>query len=971
MELHHAMRLLPVFLLPSLACAGVIHVDSTAGPGGDGSSPAQAFQHLQDALGVAAPKDEIRVAAGIYFPNQSAAGSFNDPTASFVIPNFVTVIGGYKPGGTDGGTDPDSHLSILSGDFGKDDSDPNGNGIIASPDDQVGTNSHHVVTVSGGTDGVVLQGLVITAGNADGAPVNHGGGLLATGSLLTLDNCWLRGNRGGGRGGALHLDNCQLEAVNCDFAGNHSVERGGAVGTLNGSDADFTNCLIRGNESKRGGGLNFNNSYGTLLNCTLSGNHATINGGAIQAHSSNVAVTDSIIWWNLAGDPGSRAAAGASFNELSGGSVSASTSSIIENAGGADPDFINEFDPANAPDTAGNHRPSRGSPAINAGTSSANGSSTDYDGNPRVAGSAIDLGAFETQPFDLHVDDSAGGANDGSSWSNAYTTLQPALAGALPGDRILIAEGVYTPATASDSFEIPADVEILGGYPDGGGTRDPETHLAILSGDVGNDDNNLDGNFIAEQTSQLVGTNASTVVTTAPGVNLTPLNIIDGLVITAGRAVPEVPAFAGDPSTEGGGVHFTGDRPVFRNCLFSGNEAYESGGAVHVSNSPAGQLDGDGPVFENCEFIGNEGTFHGGALTVIGGRTVLRNCNFDLNEGRNGGALAHRAIGGELVLDACRIRGTENNGENGAVLLEANTSSTFVNCLLSGNRGHAVDLFGVLDMRGCTIAGNERRPVSKNGSSTSLNVWNSIFWSNDEDYFAQGGGSLAQFHHSLVEGWEAGDPGFANNGNLDGTDLANDPDFVSGIGGGIAPSLLGDFHLMFDSPVMSVGDNAETGSTSDLDGNPRISGHSVDLGALEYELPDSDADGLPDSFELAHTSPASATSLAPGSNLDGDPFSALQEFAFDIDPNVAEATGAAYEVLWNDSQRRLELYWTPNPAAFHYLRIIPELSNDFGISEPWFETAIRFGRSPGEFRADTQTISPRPLQQYLRLRVAD
>ncbi len=971
MDPPHDMRCPTIFLLPSIASAGVIHVDSTAGPGGDGSSPGQAFQHLQDALAVAQAKDEIRVAGGVYLPNQSSGGSPADPTASFVIPNFVTVIGGFKPGATDGGADPDDHPTILSGDLGKDDTDPNGNFIIASADDQVGANSHHVVTVSGSSDGVVLQGLVITAGNADGAPSNHGGGLLAIDSRLTLDNCRLRGNRGGGRGGALHLDNCRLEAVNCDFAGNHSVERGGAVGTLNGSDAEFTNCLVRGNESKRGGALNFNDSDGTLLNCTLSGNHATINGGAIQAHSSSVAVTDSIVWWNLAGDPGSRGASGASFNELSGGSVSASESSIVENAGGADPDFVNGFDPANAPDTAGNHRPSRGSPAINAGTSPANGSSTDYDGNPRVAGPAIDLGAFEALPFDLHVDDTAGGAGDGSSWSNAFTTLQPALAGALPGDRILIAEGVYTPASANDSFEIPADVEILGGYPDGGGTRDPDTHFSILSGDVGNDDNNLDGNFIAEQTTQLVGTNASTVVTTAPGVNLTPLNIIDGLVITAGRAVPEVPAFAGDPSTEGGGVHFISDRPVFRNCLFSGNQAYESGGAVHVSNAPAGQLEGDGPVFEDCTFTGNEATFFGGALSVIGGRTVVRNGDFNLNEGRNGGALAHRAPGGELVLDACRIRGTENQGVNGAVLLEASTSSTFVNCLLSGNRGHAIDLFGVLTMRGCTIAGNERRPVSKSGVSSSLNVWNSIFWSNDEDYFAQGGGSLAQFHHSLVEGWDSGAAGFANNGNLDGTDLANDPDFVSGIGGGIAPSLLGDFHLMFDSPVMSVGDNAETGSPTDLDGNPRISGHSVDLGALEYALPDSDGDGLPDSFELAHTSPASATSLSPESNLDGDPFSALQEFAFDIDPNVADATGAAYEVIWNDSQRRLELYWTPNPDAFHYVRIIPEFSNDLGITDPWSDTALRFGRTPGELRADTQTITPRPLQQYLRLRLVD
>lgn len=957
------LRYLPL-LLPSLATGGVIHVDASAPPGGDGSSPAQAFQDLQQALAIVQAKDVIHIAEGSYLPSQSA-----NPADSFVIPNFVTVVGGFKAGLTDGTPDPDSYPTILSGDLGKDDSDPNGNGIIASSDDQIGTNSHHVLTIAGAGDGVKLIGLVITAGNADGAPNNHGGGLLATGSELQIENCWFRGNQGGGRGGALHLDDCEARIVNCDFAGNLSVARGGAVGTVNGTDAEFINCLIRGNESARGGGLNFNGSTGLLLNCTVSGNRATINGGGIQSHSSAVTVTDSILWWNAVGTPGSRSNLGASYNELSGGTVTPSASSIVENESGSDPDFISGFDPANTPDTAGNHRLSRGSPAINAGSSSANGTSTDYDGNPRVVGSAIDLGAFEATPSDIFVDETATGANDGSSWADAHNTLQPALAAALPGDRILIAEGVYTPATATDSFEIPADVEIYGGYPDGGGTRDPDTHLTILSGDVGGDDQNADGNFIAETTTQLVGANANTVITTTPGVNLSSLNIIDGLVITAGRAVPDLPGAFSDETTLGGGAYFVGDLPIIRNCRFSGNHAYEAGGAIYLQNAPAGQIPAEGPIFENCVFTGNRATLQGGAFFIIGGRTVIEACDLESNRAPSGAALFHFGPGGELTLRACRIRAHDDHDANGALDLTANTSTTLINCLVQGNDGDGIGLFGSLTLRGCTFVGNDGRPIDKGGSSSALTVWNSIFWNNTSAYFAQAGGSLAQFHHSLIEGWPDDASGFAFHGNLDGTDPANDPEFFSNFGGGSAPTTLGLYQYTTTSPAMSVGDNDETASTTDLAGNPRLSGHTVDLGCYEYPLADDDHDGLPNLFERIHTSSNSDTALNPASDLDGDGFTALQEFAFDLDPNVPEPTSAAYSTTWNPAVQRLTLYFTPNPDAEHYVRFVAEHSNDLGIDDPWFETAIKPGLSPSERRVDTLTITPRPESQFLRLRI--
>lgn len=72
---------------------------------------------------------------------------------------------------------------------------------------------------------------------------------------------------------------------------------------------------------------------------------------------------------------------------------------------------------------------------------------------------------------------------------------------------------------------------------------------------------------------------------------------------------------------------------------------------------------------------------------------------------------------------------------------------------------------------------------------------------------------------------------------------------------------------------------------------------------------DTDLDGLPDSFELAYTSPSSATSMVPGADADGDSLTNLQEFQKSTNPLIQDTDGDGagdwYEVTATDTDPTL------------------------------------------------------------------
>ena len=81
------------------ACQGqVIYVDAAADGANNGSSWHDAYAHLQDALAAATEAGkavDIRVAQGVYTPDEGVGITPGDQAATFHLLNAVTLKGGY------------------------------------------------------------------------------------------------------------------------------------------------------------------------------------------------------------------------------------------------------------------------------------------------------------------------------------------------------------------------------------------------------------------------------------------------------------------------------------------------------------------------------------------------------------------------------------------------------------------------------------------------------------------------------------------------------------------------------------------------------------------------------------------------------------------------------------------------------------------------------------------------------------
>ncbi len=274
---------------------GVLYAAPTAQGSGNCSSWANACT-LQTALTQAISGDEIWVKAGVHYPTDNPA----DRTATFQLKNGVALYGGFA--GTETQRDQrdwQANLTILSGDIDQNDINTDGNYIAETWNDIQGNNAYHVVTASSNDSTAVLDGFVVTAGQANGGGVhNYGGGIYATWSDPTLTHITFSGNfaaqLGGGMygnysapalthvtfsgnraafGGGMYNNYRSPSSADVAFTGNSATQRGGGMYNVAGNPL-LTDVTFSSNSAPYGGGLY--NDYGnpTLTNATFSSNNA-------------------------------------------------------------------------------------------------------------------------------------------------------------------------------------------------------------------------------------------------------------------------------------------------------------------------------------------------------------------------------------------------------------------------------------------------------------------------------------------------------------------------------------------------------------------------------------------------------------------------------------------------------------------------------------------------------------------------
>ena len=304
------------------------HVMAGAAGENNGTSWADAFSDLQDALDAAQPGDQIWVASGTYTPSVCIDGSWDSRMASFILKSGVAIYGGFK------GDEKqlkerrvDPGLSVLSGDIGVEGDDTD--------------NSYHVVYANGVT-GAVLDGFTVTGGRGEGGSYSsvQGGGMFNYNSALTVANCIFRDNRVGvitpnmgGQGGGMFNYNSAPIVTNCTFianlagnAANRSEGKGGGMFNYGyfGSGLDqrgpvVTGCAFIDNVASSrgdpryggGGGMSNDSCYPVVDRCTFQGNLSGCGGGMLN-YVSQVLITNCV--FNANSNTYSEGRGGAMYN---------------------------------------------------------------------------------------------------------------------------------------------------------------------------------------------------------------------------------------------------------------------------------------------------------------------------------------------------------------------------------------------------------------------------------------------------------------------------------------------------------------------------------------------------------------------------------------------------------------------------------------------------------------------------------
>jgi hypothetical protein len=408
----------------------------------------------------------------------------------------------------------------------------------------------------------------------------------------------------------------------------------------------------------------------------------------------------------------------------------------------------------------------------------------------------------------------------GTSWTDAKRTLPAALGIATTNDEIWVAHGAY-----AGHLTLKPDVALYGGF---NGTetareqRDWTNHLSVLWGT----------------------TNLAVVTITNSG----PATRLDGFTVGGGNAI------------HGGGIKMVGSGPVIAHCTIRNNITDGAGAGLSVWGFQLlGSTNANFPVITNNvivdnQSINNEGD--GAGIAVIGSSpTIAFNVIARNTATRNGGGIACWRHSFPLIANNVIVANSASYDEltassggggifasatdfDGTPIHFAISAPVIVNNVIAANGGDlgggiaVVDsLYGAATIANNTIVANHEAGV----------YWANTSPTNDNNIVAFNARGFARSRHFTNEAVIRFNNVFNNTVlgapsdyhltvNRTGTDgnISTHPKF--------AHTAIGDYHLQPDSPCVDAGSTIlAPGTWADIDGQARIQGAAVDMGADESD----------------------------------------------------------------------------------------------------------------------------------------
>jgi len=650
--------------------------------------------------------------------------------------------------------------------------------------------------------------------------------------------------------------------MNCVIVGNVSQWSGGGIGCYQGGT--IQSCVINGNtaQSQDGGGL-YVNQGGTVQNCTIVNNFANRNGGGIEGNSGGE-IQNCIIYDNTGGEihgspSENRYNCIKNWSSHSNGNIS------------DDPQFV----------SAGDYHLLPTSPCLNVGTNLPYVlSSTDIEGNPRLVGNKVDMGAYEYSALlGLFYADKTNGFGslscDFTGWAYGTNTVNVNYYWDFENDgtfdnfgpdrtnltHFYSSVGTYSVLLKASNAVSEVSEILKTDYINVLPVPPSPIHYVSLSG--GNvwpyhtwefaATNIQDAVYAAIDGDTVLVTNGTYYLTweiqvtnnvIVESVNGPAHTIVDGNNVHRSFFLnnysPTISGFTitnGNPPGSqawGGGIYCYNGGTI-TNCIVINNHAYNAAGIYcrygtstvvncSISGNTAGYSGGgiicnDNTVIQNCTINNNEavlaqaGGIHGGQV---------KNCTVDSNTANSGGGIYYGR-----VVENCTIKGNSAATAGGGIY--CGSGNIIQNCLIinntedSGSGGGGIHCYDGGTIQNCTISGNSSSGVKTTGGI----IQNSIIYGNTGEELII---FFATNRYNCIKDWP----------NLVDGIITNNPEFVSA----------SDFHLLNFSDCIDGGTNLPyVYTTTDLDGNPRLYGPTVDMGCYEY-IPEPGAFGAVISYLL-------------------------------------------------------------------------------------------------------------------------